>query len=376
MTAYVYLLRCSDGTYYVGSTRSLEKRVWEHQEGLGAEYTRRRRPVELLWSAEFPNVGEAFFWEKRIQNWSRAKREALVGCRYEDLPALAKKQFPPRAGRGRAAAPAAAADHLARLKAMTRPPEVVAVTDEFLAHVDASRPGLIQGLYLHGSLCWGEFFHDSDIDFVGVLSRSPDARDLVALEDAHAHLRQFSPRRYEGFYCRSGDLAAPPDVLGPVPVHYTGTFEVAGRTDVNLVTWHELAERGAFVRGRRPTIHTDLGALIDFTRENLSSYWTPLLARIEAAGDRQAGADDGGVAWATLGVARLHHLLALRRLTSKSGAGRYVISDLDPCWHALAREALAIREHPDAVTSYDDPCDRGRDLREFLTWVIDDGLRR
>lgn len=376
MAAFVYMLRCCDGSYYVGSTRTLEKRIWEHQQGLGAEYTRRRLPVELVWSAEFPNVGDAFFWEKRIQNWSRAKREALIGYRYDHLPDLAKKQFPREAIRGRSGPAVAAVDHLARLKAMTRPPEVVAVTDEFLAHIEASRPGLIHGLYLRGSLCWGEFFHDSDIDFVAVLSRPPGAADLAALEATHAHLRRFSPRRYEGFYCQPGDLAAPPTNLGSVPVHHNGSFEVAGRTDVNLVTWHELAERGAVVRGVRPTIHTDLDALLDLTRANLSSYWTPLLARIEAAGDRRAGADQAGVTWATLGVARLHHLLATGRLTSKSGAGRYILSALDPRWHALAREALAIRELPDAVTSYDDPSARGRDLREFVAWTIDDGLRR
>ncbi|GAB2974675.1 GIY-YIG nuclease family protein [Nocardioides montaniterrae] len=93
---WTYMLRCSDGTYYVGSTRSLEKRLGEHQQGLGAAYTRRRRPVELVWSAEYPNVGEAFFWEKRIQGWSRKKREALIRGDYAALPALAKKDFSKR----------------------------------------------------------------------------------------------------------------------------------------------------------------------------------------------------------------------------------------------------------------------------------------
>jgi putative endonuclease len=96
MTAYVYLLECADGSYYVGSTRSLELRLWQHQEGLGADYTRRRRPVKLLWQQQFENVGEAFFWEKRIQGWSRAKREALIRGDYTALPGLAKKDFSKR----------------------------------------------------------------------------------------------------------------------------------------------------------------------------------------------------------------------------------------------------------------------------------------
>ena len=91
--AYVYILRCADGSYYVGSTRDLERRVWEHDQGLGARYTRTRRPVELVWHAEYEHIGEAFTWEKRIQGWSRAKREALIRGDFDALPALARKDF-------------------------------------------------------------------------------------------------------------------------------------------------------------------------------------------------------------------------------------------------------------------------------------------
>jgi putative endonuclease len=91
--AFVYVLRCADGSYYVGSTRDLERRLWEHNEGLGAAYTRRRCPVELVWHCEYEHVGEAFAWEKRIQNWSRAKREALIRGDFDALPRLAKKDF-------------------------------------------------------------------------------------------------------------------------------------------------------------------------------------------------------------------------------------------------------------------------------------------
>ncbi len=354
VTAWAYILRCADGSYYVGSTRDLATRLWEHGEGSGAEYTRRRLPVELVWSGEYPNVGEAFAWEKRIQGWSRAKREALINEDFDSLPALAKKTFP-------------------RLKAVTMPQEVIAVTDAFLTHIDASRPLLLHALFLHGSLCWGEFFADSDIDFVAVLTVRPSARDLAALEEAHAAVREMAPnRRYEGFYCLPGDLGRPPSSLGSVPVHFEGRFDVAGRTGVNPVTWHELAERGLCIRGRKPKVRADVPELLDYTRENLSSYWAALLARIEDGGDRAIGENDRGVAWATLGIARLHHLLARRELTSKSGAGRYVLEALDQRWHRIAAEALAIREQPGARSAYDDPAERGRDVREFLAWAIDD----
>jgi putative endonuclease len=96
---HVYLLRCSDDSFYVGSTWDLERRVSEHQLGLGAAYTRRRRPVELVWSAAYDRVDEAYAMEKRIQGWSRVKRQALVDGDLDLLPGLASRSWAARRAR-------------------------------------------------------------------------------------------------------------------------------------------------------------------------------------------------------------------------------------------------------------------------------------
>jgi putative endonuclease len=96
--AWTYILECADGTFYVGSTLDLDRRVWEHNNGLGSIYTRisRRRPVRLVWAASFDRVDEAFAFEKQIQGWGRAKRIALIEGRLDDLPARARgRQRPP-----------------------------------------------------------------------------------------------------------------------------------------------------------------------------------------------------------------------------------------------------------------------------------------
>jgi putative endonuclease len=87
----MYILRCADGSYYVGSTRDLDQRVLQHRAGVGAAYTRRRLPVELVFAAEFERVDEAYAMEKRVQGWSRAKREALIDGRFELLPGLSSR---------------------------------------------------------------------------------------------------------------------------------------------------------------------------------------------------------------------------------------------------------------------------------------------
>jgi len=91
--AWMYILQCADGSYYVGSTVELEHRIWQHNEGIGAKYTACRRPVKLVFAVEYENIADAYYREKQVQGWSRAKREALIHCHYETLPELAKKDF-------------------------------------------------------------------------------------------------------------------------------------------------------------------------------------------------------------------------------------------------------------------------------------------
>lgn len=91
--AWTYILECRDGSYYVGSTTDLPARLHQHQIGEGAAFTRprRRRPVRLLWSGEFATAPEAFAFEKQVQGWSRAKRQALARGEYAALPELASR---------------------------------------------------------------------------------------------------------------------------------------------------------------------------------------------------------------------------------------------------------------------------------------------
>ncbi len=85
---YVYILECSDGSYYTGSTIDLEKRINEHKNGLGANHTKKRLPVKLVFFEEFTRIDEAFQREKQIQGWNRNKKEALIHKNYGSLPDL------------------------------------------------------------------------------------------------------------------------------------------------------------------------------------------------------------------------------------------------------------------------------------------------
>lgn len=91
----MYIVRCNDGSYYTGSTViDVEARVWEHNhdDEKGANYTRKHRPVRLVYAEEFSRVEDAFMREKQVQGWSRAKKEALIELRGEDLPSLSRSR--------------------------------------------------------------------------------------------------------------------------------------------------------------------------------------------------------------------------------------------------------------------------------------------
>ena len=90
MKGYMYILECADGSYYTGSTTDLELRLQQHQSGEGANHTRKRLPVRLVYYEEFDRVDEAFYREKQVQGWSRRKKEALMENLSEDLKKAAE----------------------------------------------------------------------------------------------------------------------------------------------------------------------------------------------------------------------------------------------------------------------------------------------
>ena len=78
MKAYTYILICSDDSYYTGSTKDLKLRLMQHQNGEGANHTKKRLPVKLVYYKEYDRIDAAFYREKQIQKWNRKKKEALI----------------------------------------------------------------------------------------------------------------------------------------------------------------------------------------------------------------------------------------------------------------------------------------------------------
>jgi putative endonuclease len=93
--AWLYILRCSDGSYYLGTTRdSLETRITQHNAAAFQGYTATRRPVELIFSQWFDRITDAIENERKLKKWCRAKKEASIRGDFTSLQQLAKRNSP------------------------------------------------------------------------------------------------------------------------------------------------------------------------------------------------------------------------------------------------------------------------------------------
>ncbi len=94
MAYFVYILECSDGSFYTGVTNDLERRLKEHISGSNKEsYTFSKRPVELKWFGSFTRIEHAIEKEKQLKKWSKAKKQALINDDWDRIQNLSKKKF-------------------------------------------------------------------------------------------------------------------------------------------------------------------------------------------------------------------------------------------------------------------------------------------
>ncbi|HEY9562888.1 MAG TPA: aminoglycoside adenylyltransferase domain-containing protein [Nocardioides sp.] len=256
------------------------------------------------------------------------------------------------------------------------PAEVLLLCRDWLDQVHRLAPGLVTGLHLRGGIGFGEYVGGkSDVDFVAVLAHRPSPAELDALEDAHLAVAELHQELFfDGAHLLASDLAADPQLCPDVPCTLHRIFEPEARRDISPVTWHELAHHGVTVHGTDLSalqVWTSQQALLDFTRDNLDTYWRGHAEALPAFPSEAA--TEASCEWCVPGVARLHHLLVTGEQTSKSAALRWGLEFYPSRFHLVLAEALRIREDPGACSAYLDPLERGRDVAAFTAYVVTAG---
>ncbi|MFI6048221.1 aminoglycoside adenylyltransferase domain-containing protein [Nocardia sp. NPDC051321] len=264
---------------------------------------------------------------------------------------------------------------------MSLPAIVEDTVETYLASVDAEAPGLIEGLYLEGSLALNDFRPDaSDIDFVAVTANPSGSAELGALERVHAGLRERRRRPFfDGIYLTWNDLAAGPQATGARPASNSGRLKPYDGQH-NPVTWHTLAEHGVTLRGPAAAdvdIWTDPTALAAWQNTNLDEFWAAGLTRAATllSKDGLFLLTDYATVWTVTGIARLHYTIATGAITSKDGAGRHALESLPKPWHRIIDEALRLRRNNSRRSLYRSRRARRRDILTFGHHAIADAHR-
>jgi hypothetical protein len=251
------------------------------------------------------------------------------------------------------------------------PAPIGPLLNDYLRLVEGELPGLLAAVYLHGSIALGAFNPRlSDIDFIAVLARRVTEREVEALRRVHAGIASRYPQwQMEGSYLQWADLGRFEDAITPYPYYAEGKLHAQGHYEINSVTWWVLKQHGLALRGPEPRdldFEVDFELLLAKMAQNLNSYWASFTRR---DGRLSWLLSDAGIEWAVLGVLRQHYTFRERGITSKAGAGEYALAHMPPRWHKLIREALNLREQPEAPSLYHSHIVRAAEASSLLRYV-------
>jgi hypothetical protein len=245
------------------------------------------------------------------------------------------------------------------------------VLGEYIALVHKELPGLLAGMYLHGSLALGAFDPRlSDIDFISITSRRCGATDIDSLRAIHDTLRLRYPQaQLEGSYLQWDDLGRFEDTIPPYPHIHDGVFQASGYFDINAVTWWVLKHRGIAVVGppsEQFDYQVDWDDLIAKMHHNMNTYWASYTTNPRRIAWLLS---DYGIQWAVLGVLRQFYTFREHAITSKIGAGAYGLEHAPRQWRRLIQEAINIRAGATA-SSYRSRVVRALAAYRFLQLII------
>lgn len=215
----------------------------------------------------------------------------------------------------------------------------------YMAQLQAELPGLVEAIYIHGSIALGAFHPTlSDIDAIMVVSRRVSDSDVEKLRQIHASIAEQYPQwKLEGSYLQWGDLGQAEAAIEAHPTYHDNVLNPASRFDVNHVTWWVLKNHGITVLGKDGQsldFSVDMDAMIAAMRENMNSYWASWMTRPHHI---MMLVSSWAIEWTVLGVLRQYYTFRERDITSKTGAGAYALKHTPKQWHRIIRAIEAVR---------------------------------
>lgn len=225
---------------------------------------------------------------------------------------------------------------------------------------DEVAPYAIEGIYVVGSAALGDWHeHSSDLDIIAITSEPADEETAGTLLTAHAAFAQRNPGpSVDGPFLAWGDLVVSPQGSNR-PWTLDGHFRHDAECfELNPVTWYMLATYGIALRGPAPHvlgIPVDAEERIRFVIDNADSYWRSVHTEFAGAlGELQATdtLPSSVPVWCLLGTLRMLYTATTGDITSKSGAGRWAVTQLDSRWSTVCEEVVELRRQPEAPVGF------------------------
>ncbi len=251
------------------------------------------------------------------------------------------------------------------------PESVQKVLGLYIKKCNDELPGLLAGLYLHGSIAIDGYIDgESDVDFVALTSRELTDKDINVLKGIHVNLAETckSPQ-LDGIYVQSSNLAAEGFFYNE------GTF---GKAVHNIpVTWWLLKNKGITLLGpaiNELPLHVTTEDLTEYVRKNMNEYWATRISALEQKEDQlihyPVEQIEAEMEWTVLGLLRQFYTLKEKDIISKIAAGEYGLRELGPKWHGLIQEAIHIRKgRPERSFSTNE--DRVNTMIQFAKGLIE-----
>lgn len=265
---------------------------------------------------------------------------------------------------------------------MNLPNKVENVLADYMNVLNEHLPGVLEGLYVHGSIALGAYVDGtSDIDFITITNRTLTENDSEALLKVHRTMeKNYEKPELDGVYIQWKDMGklyrSKSDLKEDYPYYNDGKLQFGPYFNFNPVTWWTLKHGGVSLLGKEASSF-DYGVteqdLHSYVLQNMNSYWAERIQTVEESVDvlitLPSAQIDEEIEWTVLGLLRQFYTLKEKGIISKLGAGEYGLEVLPDMWHPIIMEAIHIRNSV-KDKRYESEVERIYDVIRFSKYLI------
>ncbi|MEH7348790.1 aminoglycoside adenylyltransferase domain-containing protein [Gottfriedia acidiceleris] len=257
------------------------------------------------------------------------------------------------------------------------PKEIKVVLDTYFQYFDLKLPNLIDSFYLYGSITLGAFKNGhSDIDFIAVVTRKVSDADVKILREIHKDVqRKFPNSILDGWYIFNEDIQSLNEE-GKLCIRFNdGKFQGLNKFEKNSIDAFQLKKYGITVKGlniENVDISVNWETILSNMKDNLNSYWLSWVndcKKFPTVKYLSLFISLRSIEWGILGVSRLYYTFKEKDITSKVGAGEYVLEAVPQRWHKIIKESMRLRTD-NKKSYYKSIYTRRKDAIDYMEFLI------